>query len=37
MKYLTHEVFGQGLCSVGLWSLVFIFRFLDTRRFRVEC
>ena len=37
MNYLTHEVFGQGLCSVGLWSLVFIFRFLDTRRFRVEC
>ena len=37
INYLTHEVFGQGLCSLGLWSSVFIFRFLDTLRFRVEC
>ena len=37
MNYLTHEVFGQGLCSLGLWSSVFIFRFLDTLRFHVEC
>ena len=37
INYLTHEVFGQGLCSLGLWSSVFIFRFLDTLRFHVEC
>ena len=37
INYMTHEVFAQGLCFLGLWSSVFIFRFLDTLRFHVEC
>ena len=37
INYMTHEVFAQGQCFLGLWSSVFIFRFLDTLCFHVEC